>query len=325
MLLILYFSLYVRPFAQCEANGDFQNLPYLVYWFEPSLGSKTPYITLESWDSVLPCSAGERLDYDRVPKEIEKKIRAKQELTAGEQLICDALAAFEAARDRRLPPCTMKRDEELYMVVKIGKNPGDSDSTGNHGTVDKKKDHSKLSSGIKTPKQLGVSSAEKQIPKNGSNKRDEPPKINHQVMPALKAKQAPPGTKSEISAAPVDLIPRKTSVKKRKAKDSNSPKKKQRKFPPYRLSIELQAIVGTDILPRPQVVSELNKYVKANNLQNPLDGREILCDTKLKRFTKKAKVTFFSMQKSISEHLLEKLDRSAYWHENASEAEGNGN
>jgi len=128
-----------------------------VYWFQPSLRSGTPYITLESWDSVLSFKAGERLNYDRIPKDIEKKIRAKQELTAGEQLVCDALDAFEAARESRSPPSTLKRDEELYAVATIEKKPGD---------------------GNKTSQQLGASSDEKQKIKHAPNNSDQITQVN---------------------------------------------------------------------------------------------------------------------------------------------------
>lgn len=76
---------------------------------------------------------------------------------------------------------------------------------------------------------------------------------------------------------PVDLTPKpktpKTTTKrKRKGKD-DTPLKKKRKpkkpglQPPYRLSDEMAAVVGKDILPRPQVVTKLWEYIKGNELQ----------------------------------------------------------
>ena len=80
---------------------------------------------------------------------------------------------------------------------------------------------------------------------------------------------------------PVDLTPKpksdkpKKKRKRRSAKndDSDDGGKKKRKpkkpglQPPYRLSEELQAVVGTDILPRPQVVTKLWEYIKKKELQ----------------------------------------------------------
>jgi upstream activation factor subunit UAF30 len=78
---------------------------------------------------------------------------------------------------------------------------------------------------------------------------------------------------------PVDLTPKPkpdkstTPTKKRKRKEKDPPLKKKRKAkkpglqPPYRLSDDLQAIVGTDVLPRPQVVTALWAYIKKKDLQ----------------------------------------------------------
>eukprot|EP00985_Skeletonema_marinoi_P014107 scaffold7083_cov137-Skeletonema_marinoi.AAC.1 len=119
---------------------------------------------------------------------------------------------------------------------------------------------------------------------------------------------------------PLDLTP---STRKRKAEDGGSGRKKKKeqkkKAPgmqaPYRLSDDLVAVVGKSILPRPQVTQALWKYIRENDLQNPEDKREILCDAKLKRVLGgNSKVTMFSMNKYITAHLLEKMDKSAYVH-----------
>ncbi|KAL7570738.1 hypothetical protein ACA910_017860 [Epithemia clementina (nom. ined.)] len=79
--------------------------------------------------------------------------------------------------------------------------------------------------------------------------------------------------------------------------------------PPWRLSDELQAVVGgASTLPRPQVVSKIWEYIRAHNLQNPKDKREILCDDKLSRVMGgQTTVTMFTLNRYISPHLLEKL------------------
>jgi upstream activation factor subunit UAF30 len=83
---------------------------------------------------------------------------------------------------------------------------------------------------------------------------------------------------------PVDLTVN-TTPKKRKTPLRKSSEKKKRKTgtqPPYRLSEAMVSVLGKEILPRPQVVSGLWEYIKANDLQNPADKREIICDDKLK-------------------------------------------
>lgn len=53
-----------------------------------------------------------------------------------------------------------------------------------------------------------------------------------------------------------------------------------------------------------------------SSTQNPNDKRQILCDAKLKSIMGgNDKVTMFNMNRYITDHLLEKLDRSAYNHE----------
>jgi len=122
---------------------------------------------------------------------------------------------------------------------------------------------------------------------------------------------------------PVDLTATPTkSPKKRKAARTgkSGSAKKTRKAgtqPPYRLSEDLALVVGAPILPRPQVVSRLWDYIKANGLQNPSDKREILCDDKLKTVMKKNKVTMFNMNQLITPHLIEKVDKDSYEHDEA--------
>ena len=57
-------------------------------------------------------------------------------------------------------------------------------------------------------------------------------------------------------------------------------------MPPWRSRLqpsnELAAVVGSAPLPRTEVVSKVWEYIKANNLQNPANKREILADDKLK-------------------------------------------
>ncbi|MDP2649140.1 MAG: SWIB/MDM2 domain-containing protein [bacterium] len=73
---------------------------------------------------------------------------------------------------------------------------------------------------------------------------------------------------------------------------------------PLTLSPELEAVVGAGPLARGQVVKKLWEYIKANNLQNPQNKRNILADEKLKvLFGGKAEVTMFEMTKLVSPHM----------------------
>ncbi len=50
---------------------------------------------------------------------------------------------------------------------------------------------------------------------------------------------------------------------------------------PHRLSPALSQVVGADIMSRPQLTKQLWVYIKANNLQDPNDGRAIIPDQRL--------------------------------------------
>lgn len=47
-------------------------------------------------------------------------------------------------------------------------------------------------------------------------------------------------------------------------------------------SSELAAVVGSGKISRGQTLKKVWVYIKKHKLQNPKDGREILCDEKLK-------------------------------------------
>ena len=73
---------------------------------------------------------------------------------------------------------------------------------------------------------------------------------------------------------------------------------------PYKLSAELEAVVGKGPMARGQVVKKLWEYIKKLNLQNPKNKRNILADAKLKAiFGGKGEVTMFEMTKLVSKHM----------------------
>jgi upstream activation factor subunit UAF30 len=72
---------------------------------------------------------------------------------------------------------------------------------------------------------------------------------------------------------------------------------------PLQPSQELAAVVGSQPLARPEVVSKVWEYIKKNDLQNPQNKREILADDKLEKVFGKKKVTMFEMNKHLAAHL----------------------
>lgn len=73
---------------------------------------------------------------------------------------------------------------------------------------------------------------------------------------------------------------------------------------PMNISPELAAIVGSEPIPRSEVVKKLWVYIKKNGLQDTQNKRNINADEALKKvFDGKGVVSMFEMAKLISKHL----------------------
>ena len=72
---------------------------------------------------------------------------------------------------------------------------------------------------------------------------------------------------------------------------------------PVQPSRELAEIVGDAPLPRTQVISKVWDYIRAHNLQNPANKREIVADDKLRAVFGRDRATMFEMNKLLSPHL----------------------
>ncbi|ORZ33363.1 SWIB/MDM2 domain-containing protein [Catenaria anguillulae PL171] len=73
---------------------------------------------------------------------------------------------------------------------------------------------------------------------------------------------------------------------------------------PLNISPTLASVLGSsDPISRPQIVKQLWAYIKAHQLQDPADGRFILCDPLLLKLFGSKRVSAFGMQKLLSNHL----------------------
>nr|WP_249055086.1 SWIB/MDM2 domain-containing protein [Sphingomonas insulae] len=72
---------------------------------------------------------------------------------------------------------------------------------------------------------------------------------------------------------------------------------------PVTPSPELAEIVGSEDLPRSEVVSKVWEYIKKNDLQDAKDRRQINGDDKLAKIFGKPSVSMFEMNKHLSAHL----------------------
>lgn len=72
---------------------------------------------------------------------------------------------------------------------------------------------------------------------------------------------------------------------------------------PLTPSAQLAAIVGSTPLPRTEVTKKIWDYIKANNLQDAANRRNINADAKLRPIFGKDQVSMFEMTKLVSQHL----------------------
>ena len=135
--------------------------------------------------------------------------------------------------------------------------------------------------------------------------------------PAKKAvaKKAAPAKKAVAKKAPAKkAAPAKKVVAKKAAPAKKAPAKKaapaKKRTPNAAFmkaltpSPQLAAVVGSAPLPRTEIISKLWVYIKANNLQDAANKRNINADDKLKVvFGGKAVVNMFEMTKLVSKHL----------------------
>ncbi|KAK1367701.1 Upstream activation factor subunit UAF30 [Heracleum sosnowskyi] len=119
------------------------------------------------------------------------------------------------------------------------------------------------------------------------------------VMAAAKSNVA------DTTAAVKKPVVKRTAAKKTAAKVSTGPKKLTGILKPMPISPVLSEFVGAPESSRTEAVKKVWEYIKANNLQNPANKREIFCDEKLKTVLDgKAQVEFLEIAKLLSKHFV---------------------
>ncbi|WP_408099237.1 SWIB/MDM2 domain-containing protein [Peredibacter sp. HCB2-198] len=68
-------------------------------------------------------------------------------------------------------------------------------------------------------------------------------------------------------------------------------------------SAELADVIGANPIARTEAVKLVWDYIKANNLQNPANKRNILADAKLSKVFGKNEVTMFELTGLLGKHL----------------------
>ena len=97
--------------------------------------------------------------------------------------------------------------------------------------------------------------------------------------------------------------PAKRAPNKKKSEDDRRGKTGTGFMKPLQLSPALAALLGEDQMARPTVVKKMWEHIRGHQLQNPADRREILCDQAMKKAFRVDKMTMFSMNKLLVQHL----------------------
>ena len=102
-------------------------------------------------------------------------------------------------------------------------------------------------------------------------------------------------------------VAQKASSKRKKSSGNRAPSGFVK---PTLITDELAAFLGKEkgsLLARTAVSKEINGYIRANNLQDPTNGRKINADAKLAKLLKLAKtdeLTYFNLQKFMKHHFV---------------------
>lgn len=99
----------------------------------------------------------------------------------------------------------------------------------------------------------------------------------------------------------------RTATKKRKATGPGNETGKKRAsgyMKPVALTTELSALVGEEYMPRSQVVKSVWNYIKANDLQDPRNKKNIICDDRLRSLLGVDRFLGFSLMKYLNKHFL---------------------
>ncbi|MBA3721602.1 MAG: type I DNA topoisomerase [Parachlamydiaceae bacterium] len=128
----------------------------------------------------------------------------------------------------------------------------------------------------------------------------------------VKKKKAAPKTKAaaKVKTDAIDGLDikekavKKVAKKKAPATKAKDKAKTPRVMPALNLTSELSAVVGASEMPRGEVLKKVWDYIRANNLQNPKNKREIIPDKTLaKVFGTNDPVDMFKMTVILSNHM----------------------
>ena len=76
---------------------------------------------------------------------------------------------------------------------------------------------------------------------------------------------------------------------------------------PSTISEPLATLLGVEKLSRPQIVKQLWNHIKSNNMQNPENKKEIICDDQFRAIFKVDRIDMFKMNKELGQYVCHPL------------------
>ncbi|PWN94374.1 SWIB-domain-containing protein [Acaromyces ingoldii] len=185
--------------------------------------------------------------------------------------------------------------------------PGLGGVPGSHSTPSSSGTATGNGGGARLPPQPRPPSVGSSSAANGAKKkRRADDVVSSEEEDAESAAAAARRSKSSKSSGATAAGTAKKKKKKAKGADDGEKKAPNPNNPfnrPLRLSKELSQVCQGEVMPRFEVTKKLWQYIKGNELQNPENKRQILCDPTLKSLFGKSTVDSFEMSKLIGPHL----------------------
>merc|ERR1712183_68525 len=99
--------------------------------------------------------------------------------------------------------------------------------------------------------------------------------------------------------------PAKAKPKAKKRKKPAGPRKQGAFTKSFKLSPELADVVGSDVMPRHEVIKKMWAVIKERKLQDPSQKQFAICDDQLMKVIGVKRFKTFGMMKYLKEHFLE--------------------
>lgn len=145
-----------------------------------------------------------------------------------------------------------------------------------------------------------MAKAKKKTAKKATTKKAATKKVATKKAATKKVATKKTATKKVAKKAATKKVAKKATTAK-KATKKRAPNPAFMK--PLKPSSDLAQIVGSDLLPRTEVVKKIWAYIKKHSLQDAVNRRNINADEKLKKVVGKATVSMFDLTKAVSKHL----------------------